>query len=197
MTKAADRINRISPVSVLNYTESDSSVAFRSGGAAFLRHWSSAYSAIAASMKQGTAAIAPLPAGPARRTHTVGGFLIGVSAYTKHPEEAARLALYLTGRDVQRKRALRRGYMPTVLSLQADPEVLAALPQAAVFHNTPGSELVSRPSAAAGPKYAEVSRAYYLAVHQILSRETSAKAGLGKLEQSLMQITGLKPAGRE
>jgi hypothetical protein len=87
--------------------------------------------------------------------------------------------------------------MPTLLALQADPEVVSALPQVAVLRNSAGSEWVSRPSAAAGPKYADVSRAYYLAIHQILRRETSPKAALEKLEQSLIDITGRTPAGRK
>ncbi len=86
--------------------------------------------------------------------------------------------------------------MPTRLELQSDPEVLAALPQMAALRNVPETEWVSRPSAVAGPKYAQVSRAYYLTIHKILAREVSTKPALAELEQALMRITGLQAASR-
>ena len=54
--------------------------------------------------------------------------------------------------------------------------------------------VVLRPSTATGKTYPDVSRAYYEAVHSVLTGDkTAAKAAAG-LQVQLVQITGLKPS---
>ena len=88
---AAGWVGSISPPSVLAYTEADTSNVFRSGNAAFMRHWSSAFQSIRDAMNPHTVGVALMPAGPAGRAHTIGGFQLAVSRYSSHPREAAEL----------------------------------------------------------------------------------------------------------
>ena len=122
----------------------------------------------------------------------MGGFQLAVSRYSAHPREAARLVEFLTGSDVQMRRALTRGYLPTIPRLYDQPELSNALPQAAELRHAGLDSLVARPSTVSGAKYAQVSKAYYEMVHDILSRKVEAKEGIARLEQQLIELTGFR-----
>lgn len=185
----------ISPPSVLSYTESDSLHVFRSGNAAFLRHWSAGFTASNAtdSPIRGRFAMTLLPAGPHGRAQTMGGFHLAVSRYSTHPRESAQLVMYLTSGTVQLRRALARSYLPTIPRLYQDPPLIRALPYVEILARAGSLAWVARPSTIAGSAYSEVSRAYYQAMHRILRGETPAKDGLVALEQQLVSLTGLHP----
>jgi trehalose/maltose transport system substrate-binding protein len=193
MRMAAGWIGTISPRSVLAYTESDSSNVFRSGNAAFMRHWSSAFRGIRDSMVSGSAGVALLPAGAAGRAHTIGGFQLAVSKYSQHQREAIDLVLYLTGKDVQLRRALRRGYLPTYPELHQGQELQKTLPQARVFGEA-RETWVFRPSSIVGEKYTELSEAYIENVHEILSGNVSSERAIAEIRQKLTILTGV-PTG--
>ena len=53
-----------------------------------------------------------------------------------------------------------------------------------------GSQIVSRPSAVAGSNYEAVSKAYTHALHSVLTREATAPAAAGALENELVRIMG-------
>ena len=181
---AARWVGSISPRGVLNYTEADSLNVFRSGNAAFMRYWNRGYP-----LNDNTR-LTLLPAGSHGRAQTIGGFHFAVSRYSRHPREAAQLVLHLTGRKVQLQRALRGGYLPTISRLYQEKELLRNVPQVELLKSTV-STWITRPSAVAGSRYAEVSRAYYEAVHSILSRATTAEDAMAGLEKRLRELTSL------
>lgn len=194
MRTAAGWIGSISPRSVLAYTESDTLNAFRAGNAAFMRHWSSTLQRARQQLGDKAVDVALLPAGPAGRAHTIGGFQLAVSAYSQHQREAAELVLFLTGIEVQTRRALRRGYLATYPELHRSAELLAALPQAKIFGTAPEKTWVFRPASITGAKYSEVSKSYYENIHRILSGSVSAEQALEEIRQRLhILIEG--PAG--
>lgn len=178
LERARRWIGSISPPGVLYYREDDSAAAFQAGRAAFLRHWNVPVAGPPASRVE----VGPLPAGPSGRAQVLGGFHLAVSRYSAHPREAARLVRLLAGRDVQKQRAILRGFLPTRTALLADPDVLAAMPQASAL--APGRGIL-RPSAAAGTRYAEVSREYHAAIHAALSGTLAPERALAGLEARL------------
>ena len=186
----------ISPPTVLSYTESDSLNVFASGNAAFLRHWSGGFPARRArdTAVAGRYSLAPLPSGPQRCAQAMGGFQLAVSRYSRHPREAARLVLYLTGRQVQLRRALSGGYLPTIPDLYRSPELQGAIPFLETLQNAGVSRWVARPSTVAGSKYREVSLAYAAAVHSVLSDKVDANSALATLEKHLVELTGFRTA---
>ena len=195
MKTATQWVGSITPKSVLAYTEGDSASVFRSGNAAFMRHWSSAYQGLQGAMKPGTLAVTLMPAGPAGRAHVIGGFQLGVSEYSAHKREAAELVLYLTGVEVQTRRALRRGYLPTYPELHRSADLLRVLPQAQVFADADPNTWVFRPSSVTGRKYPEVSEIYYKAVHRALSGTIPAKQALEEAARKLSLLTS-NPEGK-
>jgi len=124
----------------------------------------------------------------------MGGFQLAVSRYSAHPRESAQLVLYLTGGEVQLRRAVSAGYLPTIPRLYQNLELLHVLPIGAALQNAGQDAWVVRPSTVAGNKYSAVSTAYYQAVHDILSRRTGPEDGLAGLQKTLIELTGF-PAG--
>jgi trehalose/maltose transport system substrate-binding protein len=118
----------------------------------------------------------------------VGGFQLAVSRYSAHFREAAELVEYLTSNKVQKSRVLREGYLPTVSQLYSDTDVLEAVPEAKVLRNARRESWVARPSSIAGAKYSALSRDYYQAVHQILTRQASPEKALEELEKTLVAL---------
>jgi trehalose/maltose transport system substrate-binding protein len=194
MRKASTWVGSISPRGVLSYTESDSLAVFSAGNAAFLRHWSGALSASRAGDMpvRGRFDVTLLPAGPHGRAQAMGGFQLAASRYTAHPREAAKLVRYLTSAEVQLRRAISAGYLPTIPRLYENSELRQALPAAAVLRNAGEDAWVVRPSTVTGSKYKAVSESYYQAVHRILSLGTSPADELRELEKTLVEVTGFR-----
>jgi trehalose/maltose transport system substrate-binding protein len=96
----------------------------------------------------------------------------------------------LTGSQVQLRRALHSGYLPTVAALYEAPELSKALPHAEALKNIGLQNWVTRPSAVAGDKYAGVSQAYSRTVHDVLSGRVGAEEALPGLEKQLVALTG-------
>ena len=67
--------------------------------------------------------------------------LIGVNAYSKHPEWAARLAEWITSEENQRLRFERRGQGPANASAAESPEVQAAPAMAALLAQSEFSQI--------------------------------------------------------
>jgi hypothetical protein len=69
------------------------------------------------------------------------------------------------------------------------PEILEPYPQLAAAWQHRGSVVV-RPSIVSGEKYEDVSRAYILALHSVLTREQTPSAAAAALEKKLVELTG-------
>jgi trehalose/maltose transport system substrate-binding protein len=93
---------------------------------------------------------------------------------------------------VQLQRAVRAGYLPTIPRLYQNPDLLQVLPIAAALQNAGERTWIARPSTVAGRQYAVVSKAYYQAVHDILSRRSDAGEALSELEKTLVRLTGFR-----
>jgi trehalose/maltose transport system substrate-binding protein len=136
--------------------------------------------------------MAPLPAGRKGVAATFAATGYGVSRHSRHPREAAMLVGFLSSRDEQRRNCLIIGMPPTIPDLYSDPEVVAEHPYLSTHMEVYRKSLFSRPSGATGKLYPEVSRAYFEAVHSVLTRKTSAAKAAAALQRKLMQITAVK-----
>ncbi|MGH7255471.1 MAG: ABC transporter substrate-binding protein [Nitrospirales bacterium] len=157
-------IRRLATRAVLTYQESESLNLFIQGNAVFHRNWPYAWeiannpsrSAIAG--KAGVAALPTFPQGPT--TSALGGWLYGLSAYSRHPEAAWQFIEFLSSEPMQKFFAVRAGLAPSRLSLFQDSDVLAANPQfgeqAAVFRAA-----VARPRTPLYPAVSHVLQRYF------------------------------------
>lgn len=188
--KAAGWVGTISPAGVTGFGEEDARNMWQAGNAAFMRNWPYAYglgngadSAIA-----GKFDVSPLPMGDGGRgAAALGGWQLAVSKYSKNPEAAAKVALYLASYETQKMRAVEGSFNPTIKALYEDAEVLKANPFFGslfdVFTNA-----APRPSTATAPVYNEVSTGFYKAVHSVLTGESNAKDALLELEIELEDL---------
>lgn len=188
---AASWVGTVAPRGVLNYAEEEARGVFQNGNAAFMRNWPYAWSLAngADSKIKGKVGVAPLPKGGAdgQNAATLGGWQLAVSKYSKNPEAAADLVMYMTSAEVQRERAITSSYNPTIVSLYKDKAVLDANPFFYSLFDVFVSA-VPRPSTPTGGKYPEVSAAFWNATHDVLSGKVSAEDSLVKLEARLKQV---------
>ena len=194
ITEAASWIGTISPAGNLGYMEEESRGVWQLGNSVFMRNWPYAYalSESADSAVKGKFDVAPLPAGDgegATSAATLGGWNVAVSKYSKAPDEAIKLALYLGSAEVQKNRAIQQTNLPTIEALYDDADVLKAAPfmsnWKAIFQTA-----VPRPSAPTKAKYNEVSSKFWSAVHDTLSGNGTAAENLEVLEADLTELKG-------
>jgi trehalose/maltose transport system substrate-binding protein len=182
--RAAHWVGSISPPGVVTYKEWDAGNMWQAGKAAFLRSWASEYIADRAPgcLIRDHFDIAPLPNGAARTAATLGGSGFGISRHSLHPREAAMLVRFLCSREEQVRRSRDTSDAPSISELYDEPEVLASNPHFPRVLEVFRKGVVLRPSRGAGKMYPEMSRAYWEAVHAVLTRKQSAKHATEELQ---------------
>jgi trehalose/maltose transport system substrate-binding protein len=183
---AAGWVGSISPPGVTAYREWDAFNMWQAGKTIFMRNWTNAYVAARAenSPTRGHFDVAPLPRGRAGFAATLGGNGYGVSRYSRHPREAAMLVRFLASPEEQARRGRKSSEPPTIQELYKDPDVLGPNPYVTRVLQAHES-LAVRPSVPAGKMYPDVSRAYFEAVHGVLTHKQSATQAADELEKRL------------
>jgi trehalose/maltose transport system substrate-binding protein len=188
--RAAAWVGVVSPPEVVGYREAEAQNVWRAGNAAFMRSWPYVAKGASGSVVQGRFNITFMPGGSEGHAMVLGENALAVSRYSLHVDEAMALVKYFSRRDVQLARSRATSLPPTLPDLYDDPEVLRTNPYYAPLKEVFLGGAVSRPSSVAGRKYAEVSRAYFRAVHSVLTRQQKASAAVASLERELVWITG-------
>ena len=186
---AASWIGTIAPSGVPNYAEEDARGVFQSGKALFMRNWPYAWSLTQAadSPIKGKVGVAPLPAGPGGKAATLGGWQLAVNKYSKNVDAAAALVVYMTSSEIQKKRAIGGSFNPTIVDLYKDKDIIRANPFMGQLVDV-FTSAVARPATVTGLKYPEVSRAFWDATHDVLSKRASGADAVKRLEGKLKQI---------
>jgi trehalose/maltose transport system substrate-binding protein len=191
LDQAAKWVGKIAPEGVLNYAEEESRGVWQAGNAAFMRNWPYDYSLGNSddSPIKGKFGVTALPKGGAdgKNTGTLGGWQLAVSKYSKNPEIAADLVMYLTSAAEQKRRALAGSYLPTIPALYQDPEILAKNAFMGELLGT-FTNAVARPSRATGAKYNEVSTEFWNAAHMVLEGKMSGTDAVAQLESALKKV---------
>jgi multiple sugar transport system substrate-binding protein len=72
----------------------------------------------------------PLPAFPGQRSAaTLGGWQLGISRFSRHPQLAWQFVQFMTSGETQKRIALGTGRGPARKALYHDPEILKKSPQ--------------------------------------------------------------------
>ena len=197
-TRAARWVGTISPPGVVSFLEEDAREVWQAGDAAFMRNWSYAFlpGQAAGSPIKGRFAVGHLPSGAAGAAHTLGGWQLAVSQYTRHPEEALRFVRFMSGTQAQRIRVLNGWNIPTVQELYEDGGLMRGDPRFTGLAELAHATVVARPSGPAGRAYSEVSSAYARTVHSILTGEEKAGPALAALQARLVGLLGRSPQSR-
>ncbi len=192
--RAAGWVGTISPNGVTGMAEESARAVWQSGNAAFMRNWPYAYSLSKGddSAVKGKFDVSPLPAGDSGSgSASLGGWQLAVSKYSKNPEIAADVALFMTSEKIQKLRAVEGAFNPTIKSLYKDEDVLEAAPFFGKLYNV-FINATPRPSTATAPNYNAVSTKFFKAVYSVLTGEQDARTALEYLELDLQDITGFE-----
>lgn len=190
--RAKGWIGTISPEGVTTYDEEGARGVWQAGNAAFMRNWSYAHSLGEAedSAIKGKFEHVVLPRGDgegAVNASTVGGWQMMVTKYSESPEAAIEFCRFLTSKELQKSHAIERSQPPTIASVYADPDVVAANSFYPVLQEILASAVV-RPSTVTSDLYNEVSVAYFTAVNQILTGQADAASAVTDLASKIEGI---------
>ena len=119
---------KISPPGVTTYAEEETRRIFQNGKAAFLRNWPYVFALASQSDSpiQGKFAIKPMVYAPGHQSGACqGGWGLGISATSKHPEAAWKVIEFISSEKSQRQFVLENGYVPSRKSLFNDPEIVS------------------------------------------------------------------------
>jgi trehalose/maltose transport system substrate-binding protein len=198
-------IGWISPPSTVEYRETDAYNAFDSGRAAFVRKWGAKPGGSSTNGEQlrlgqwerrirvGEGGYTTLPGGSMASPGTLGGVGLGVSRYSLHPREDAALIRFLLREQIE---SIKNGNVSNpYVSSQVIVYDIASVVDA--HRDSKKSDplkaiVVSRPSWIAVRSYEQVTRAYFGAVHSVLTGERLAPEAAAELEKDLVKITGLR-----
>ena len=157
------------PKAVTTYEEESSRRAFEAGKATFMRNWPYAYALGKESAIADDFDIATFPGFAGNEgAGVVGGYNLGISAYSDNPEGSLAFAEFLVTPAVQ-KQAMEATLPATVTEVYKDPKVREALPFAPELLKAV-EQAEARP---VSPVYTQISQAIYDNVFEVLNGRTS------------------------
>jgi trehalose/maltose transport system substrate-binding protein len=187
---AASWPGTISPRNVVSFAEEEARSIFQNGNAVYMRNWSYVWNLGQKddSKIKGKIGVAALPKGAGGKSvSALGGWQLAVNKYSKQPAVAADLVMFLTSKEMQKKRALLVGSLPTYPALCADADVLKAAPYFSSLVDA-FNHAQARPSTVTGEKYNAVSSALWNATHAALSGRVKGAQNVQVLEKELNKV---------
>ena len=176
--------NGAAPKAVTTYKEEESRRAFESGNATFMRNWPYAYALGKDSKIADKFDIANFPGYAGNKgAGVLGGYNLGISAYSKNPEGALAFIEFATKPDQQKIQATEASLPPVVSSVYDDPAVKKALPFAEQLR-TAIEQAQPRP---VSPVYPQISEAVYNNVYDALQGKTSPDEAATKMNDEIQQ----------
>lgn len=173
--------NGSAPKAVTTYKEEEAKRAFDRGTPAFMRQWPYAYAPGQMEKVKGKFDAVPFPKyGDGEPASILGGYNLGISAYTKREAAAIALVNFLTSQKAQ----VESGKFAT------PPVTTSAYDDPAVKKGIPGSDKV-RDAIAQGkarpvsPVYPQISEAIYKNVHDALTGKQSPDAAVKAMDSGI------------
>ena len=114
----------------------------------------------------------------------VGGWHLGINAFSKNPDAAWTFLHYLLSADVQKSLILSQSGFATLQSVYEDPEVMAHIP----FVGRIKSIFLTALPRPISPAYQDMSPALQLRVYEALTKQRSAADALHILQADLQTI---------
>ena len=116
----------VAPPGVTTYAEEETRRLFQNGKVAFLRNWPYVYSAALDSPIAGKYSIKPMVHRVGKSSGAcLGGWGLGISKTSKHPDAAWQVIEFFSSESSQRKYVLQTGYVPSRRALFNDPQIVS------------------------------------------------------------------------
>lgn len=177
------------PSNISTFMENESHTSFIQGEAPFMRNWPYVYP-VAQDKKQskvvGKIDVAPLPKGDYDSAATLGGWMTGISKFSKHKKEAWEFIKFVSSLEGQKIAAKYGGSAPTYLPAYDDPVVQKASPLFANKNFVEGiSKVIPRPIS---PNYPAMSDAMQVELSKAIVGKQSAEDAVKNIETKLKEI---------
>ena len=189
LTRMISWVGTISPAAVTTHKEEDSRSAWQDGDAAFMRNWPYAYSLgndPTTSKIAGKFDVHPMLYGGSNMVgHScIGGWQLGINAFSKNPDAAWKFVQYMLSPDVQKTIAVQLSNFATLKSIYTDPDVLTAVP----FFGKIQPVLQNAKPRPVSPFYPDITDAIQRHVHDALIKQTGPQQALSQLQSALQTI---------
>jgi multiple sugar transport system substrate-binding protein len=176
--------NGAAPKAVTTYKEEEARRAFESGNATFMRNWPYAYALGKDSKIADKFDIATFPGFSGQEgAGVLGGYNLGISAYSKNPEGSLAFIEFATEPDQQKIMATEASLPPTVSATYDDPAVKKAMPFAGDL-KTAIEQAKPRP---VSPVYPQISEAVYNNVYDALQGNASPDEAASKMNDEIQK----------
>jgi multiple sugar transport system substrate-binding protein len=170
------------PKANVTYMEEESRRAFESGSVAAMRNWPYAYALDKKSKVGSKFAISPLPAWQGGKAASVlGGYNLGISAYSKNPSGATAFIDFVTKPAQQEVMASKASLPPVLGSVYSNAQVKKAMPFAAQLKQAV-AQGQARPTS---PVYPQISQAIYKNVYSALQGNATPQAAVNKMASQI------------
>lgn len=181
-------VEKIVPEAVTTYQEEECRLLFEQGHAVFMRNWPYVWTSAQkeGSPVKGKIGLVPMVHRPGnfRSASTLGGWGVGISKFSKHPEEAWKFVTFLSGTEVQKLMHLKMGGQPSRTALYRDTEVLATAP----FYRELFSVFEGARPRPVHPRYAKISDILAASLSQALVRQQTPQAALRQAAQDIRRL---------
>ena len=179
----------VTPEAVVNYTETESQVAFTNGDAVFMRNWPYIFGIVGtpdSKIKADQLGVAPLPTldSSIQSSSGLGGWNFLVNAQTDDIDAAFEMIDFFTAPEQQKFRALTGGFLPTLKELYEDQEILDKVPVVKLG----GEALANSRSRPVSPYYSDMSLEMAEQFNASLKGEIPPDEVVGALQTSLEEI---------
>jgi multiple sugar transport system substrate-binding protein len=167
---------------VTTYEEESSRRAFEAGNATFMRNWPYAYALGKESNIAEDFEVAKFPGfGGNEGAGVVGGYNLGVSAFTDNPDASLAFAEFLTTQPVQKEMFLKATLPAVATAVYEDPEVKKELP----FTEELLKAVEQAEARPVSPVYTEISEAIFNNVFEVMNGRESADSATSKMNSEI------------
>jgi multiple sugar transport system substrate-binding protein len=167
---------------VTTYEEESSRRAFEAGNATFMRNWPYAYALGKESNIADDFEVAKFPGyGGKEGAGVVGGYNLGISAYSDNPDGSLAFAEFLTTQPVQKEMFLKATLPAVATAVYEDAEVKAEIP----FTEELLKAVEQAQARPVSPVYSEISEAIFNNVFEVLNGRQSADEATSQMNSEI------------
>jgi len=190
LTDMVSWVGSISPVNVTTLAEETDRSSWQNGESLFMRNWPYAYSLGNKSGVKvaGKFDIAAMPYGGSGTVghSAVGGWNLGVSAFSKNQDASWKFIQYMLSAPAQKLIAVQASLTPTLKSVYQDSEVQQKQPLFTKINDLQVLEnSLPRPVSAVYPDLSNIIQTH---VHQALTKQASPADALRSLQSDLQAL---------
>jgi multiple sugar transport system substrate-binding protein len=189
LTEMVSWVGTVSPSAVTTFKEEDARSTWQNGDSVFMRNWPYAYSLgndPANSKVANKFDIHTMLYGGSNSTghSNIGGWQLGINAFSKNPDAAWSFVKYMLGPDAQKQSAIKASVFSTLLSVYDDPDVLSAQP----FFSKVKPVFATAVPRPVSPKYPDITLKIQQRIHDALVGQAKPADALSGLEADLKAI---------